>query len=232
MPAGLDGNPDPVVTRMRSLLIGRVASAIGALQAHGQVLVAIDGASGTGKSTFADELARAVPDRLVIRASIDSFHRRRAQRYRRGKNSAEGYYRDSHDLESLQQQLLRPFAAGTGPMRTAIFDEPSDSPIDEPPVAVAVPGILIVDGLFLQRGELVGYWDLAVYLVADARRATAWATYVTEDLPDDADQRPGEIERRTAQGRRGRYLSGPRTLRTRGGPAPPRRLRHRQRRSR
>jgi pantothenate kinase-related protein Tda10 len=81
MPAGLDGNPDPVVSRARSLLLGRVVAAVVALQAGKQVLVAIDGASGTGKSTFADELARAVPDhQSVVRASIDSFHRPRAER--------------------------------------------------------------------------------------------------------------------------------------------------------
>jgi uridine kinase len=94
-------------------------------------------------------------------------------------------------------------------MRTAIFDEPSDTPIADPvTVTVPVPGTVIVDGLFLQRRELVSYWDLAVYLVADARRAAAWSKYLTEGLPDDPDQRREEIERRTAQGRRGRYLQG------------------------
>jgi uridine kinase len=141
MPAGLDGNPDPVVSEARSLVLGRVVTAIVALQARKQVLVAIDGASGTGKSTFADEVARTLPDRpSVVRASIDSFHRPKAERYRHGKDSGEGYYRDSHDLNALQLQLLRPFAAGTGTMRTAIFDEPTDTPIDPAAAPVPVPG--------------------------------------------------------------------------------------------
>jgi uridine kinase len=209
MPVGLDGNPDPVVSRCRSLVLDRVAAAVVALQKRGQVLVAIDGASGTGKSTFADELARTLPDHQhVVRASIDSFHRPRAERYRRGNDSGEGYYRDSHDLTPLRQLLLTPFARGNATMRTEIFDEPSDHPIDRPGVIVPVPGTLILDGLFLHRPELVGYWDLTVYLVADARRDAAWAEYLTGGLPDDPDRRQAEIDRRRVRARRGRYVEG------------------------
>jgi uridine kinase len=191
------------------LVLDRVAATVAGL--HGQVLVAVDGASGTGKSTFADELARLLVDQQpVVRASVDSFHRPRAERYRRGKDAGEGYYRDSHDLTSLQQQLLRPFARGHASIRTAIFDEPSDRPVDQSAVPVPVPGTLIVDGLFLQRPELIGYWDVTVYMVAEGRRAAAWSEYLTEDLPADPDLRPAEIARRITRARRDRYLEGQR----------------------
>ena len=63
------------------------------------VRVAIDGVDGVGKTTLADELAFVVSrhDRPVIRASIDGFHHPRSVRYRLGRSSAEGYFRDSFD---------------------------------------------------------------------------------------------------------------------------------------
>lgn len=72
------------------------------------MLIGVDGASGTGKSTLADEVAGILADRgrHVIGASIDSFHRPRAKRYRRGDASPEGYYRDSHDLLAVRRALL------------------------------------------------------------------------------------------------------------------------------
>lgn len=115
---------------------------------HDRVLVAVDGASGTGKSTFADELGRTLTDRgkTVVRASIDSFHRPRAQRYQLGKDSPEGYYRDSHDLPALRHHLLEPFTTGLGSIRRAVFDEPSDWPLDEPAEPVPLGAILLFDG--------------------------------------------------------------------------------------
>jgi uridine kinase len=61
--------------------------------------VAVDGIDAAGKTTLADNLvqpleAHGIP---VIRASIDGFHRPRADRYRRGADSPVGYYDDSFD---------------------------------------------------------------------------------------------------------------------------------------
>jgi len=57
--------------------------------------------------------------REVVRASIDSFHRPRGERYRRGLDSSEGYYRDSHDLKALKDRLLTPFGRGSDTYVTA-----------------------------------------------------------------------------------------------------------------
>jgi uridine kinase len=47
---------------------------------------------------FADELAAALgrAGRPVLRASVDDFHRPRAERYRRGRESAVGYWLDAY----------------------------------------------------------------------------------------------------------------------------------------
>jgi len=56
MPAGLDGNPDPIQTTERDAVLRAVTDRV---CAHDQdrVVEGIDGRSGAGKSTFADEPA-------------------------------------------------------------------------------------------------------------------------------------------------------------------------------
>jgi len=77
VPAGLDGNPSPVVIPARTSVLKPVSDDVLKVSRKHRTLVAVDGASGTGKSTFADELARTLEatERTVLRASIDSFHR-------------------------------------------------------------------------------------------------------------------------------------------------------------
>ncbi|BBH67745.1 uridine kinase [Actinoplanes sp. OR16] len=76
--------------------------------------VAVDGPDGSGKTTFADELAAAVRalGRPVVRVSLDDFHHVRAVRYRQGRESPEGFWRDSYDYQRFRDGVLDPFAPG------------------------------------------------------------------------------------------------------------------------
>jgi len=173
------------------------------------VLVAIDGRSGAGKSTFADELAKTIgqQERPVVRSTTDSFHRPRAERLRLGPASAEGYVADSHQLDLLACELLEPFARGASSVLVAAFDEPSDAPA---PVSVDVgeSAVLIFDGLFLQRPELAPFWHLTVYLEADDRIDQRWLDYLLSGLPVEASARAAAIDERLGQARWPRYRNG------------------------
>lgn len=192
MPTGLDGNPHPLRTPARDALLDTIAREVLVLRPEARICVGIDGASRSGKSTFADELARRLEaaGRPVVRSTTDSFHNPRIVRYRRGRMSAEGYYRDSHDLEGIRRRLLDPFLAGQ-PFRIAAFDEPSDSPVDAPRRRAAPAAILMFDGLFIHRPELRGYWDYSIYLDASererrglaARYVDGWRLYTKECGP-------------------------------------------------
>lgn len=129
-----------------------------------RIRVAVDGVDGSGKTTLADALAeRLGARRPAVRASVDAFHRPRADRYRRGPDSAEGCYVDTFDHEALRSRLLVPFARD-GSYVPGVFDHSRDAVVDRP-VPQAVPdAALIVDGVFLHRPELVDCWDLAVHL--------------------------------------------------------------------
>nr|WP_216607247.1 uridine kinase [Arthrobacter sp. 260] len=130
-------------------------------------MVGIDGVDGAGKTTFADVLAEylRLQGQTVARVSLDNFHHRRGLRYRLGPSSPDGFWLDSYDYRSLHERVLDPLApGGSGWFRPAAHDLLSDAPVT-PPCEFAPPGsIVILDGLFLHRDEVVRSWDFSVFL--------------------------------------------------------------------
>ncbi|MCX7364500.1 MAG: uridine kinase [Alphaproteobacteria bacterium] len=149
------------------------------------MLVAIDGVDGAGKTMLADALAGFVTarGRPVIRASIDGFHNPRDHRYRRGRDSPEGYFLDSYDYAGLKAALLDPLRpGGSGRYRTALFDHVVDRPVVSPEHQVAPRSVLILDGVFLHRPELRACWDFSLFLdvgfeVSQARKVARDPSY-------------------------------------------------------
>lgn len=129
--------------------------------------VAVDGPDGSGKTAFADNLAAVLRDRgrLVVRVSIDDFHHVRAIRYRRGRDSPSGFWRDSFNYARFRADVLDPFApGGDRRYRPAAHDLRSDEILNPPRRPAPPAAILLVDGLFLQRAELADAWDMTVFL--------------------------------------------------------------------
>ncbi|MGH7399527.1 MAG: GNAT family N-acetyltransferase [Candidatus Rokuibacteriota bacterium] len=152
---------------MRQAVLRRVADSVLALPSQATVRVSIDGVDGAGKTMFADELRDVlVPSgRPVIRATVDGFHHPQPVRYRLGRSSPEGFYRDSYDYATLQRVLLGPLSpGGTGRFRRAVFDVDADAAVDAPEERAWPGSILLFDGIFLHRPELRGYWDYSVFL--------------------------------------------------------------------
>lgn len=83
----------------------------------------------------------------------------RADRYARGRTSPEGCYYDTSDLPAFRAAVLAP-----------------------------VEGVLVVDGVFLQRPELTDLWDLVILLEIDDEEVVRRAR-----LRDAGD--PDEVER-------------------------------------
>lgn len=153
----------------RQCCLSKLAALISDRRQPHPVRVAIDGVDGVGKTTLADELAEAVgrAGREVIRASIDGFHHPRQHRYARGAHSPEGYFLDSFDHEALERELLRPLGPdGHRRYRRAVFDYRTDSTVSVAPQSAAADAVLLFDGVFLQRPELVAYWDLRIWVDA------------------------------------------------------------------
>lgn len=100
------------------------------------VRVAIDGPDAAGKTTLGQELATLLVERgrPAERISADDFLRPPAERYRRGRESPEGYYADSFDHAALRAAVSRARA------------------------------VVLVDGIFLLRPELDDLWSFRVYV--------------------------------------------------------------------
>lgn len=164
---------------MRETSIETIVRVIEAMKLSHPTRVAIDGRTASGKTTLADEIADTLRrrGRSVIRTSIDGFHRPKAERYARGRNSPEGYYFDARDWEAIKYFLLNPLGPdGDLCYRTITFDLEADAPVkDEPKLALA-DDVLIVDGTFLQRRELQSAWDLTVYVDVPEELAAARGT--------------------------------------------------------
>jgi uridine kinase len=134
------GEPPPVRGAQRVAVVERVADAVPRLPGR-RVRVGVDGIDGAGKTWFADDVARVLTRRgiAVQRLSIDDFLAPAIVRYARGRRSPVGYWLDSHDLPRFVR---------------AVTAEPAGGP----------PGVVVVDGIFLHRDELVDLWDLRLFL--------------------------------------------------------------------
>jgi uridine kinase len=150
----------------RTAVLADLAARIAAIETPHPLRIAVDGRTASGKTTLANELAGLFDGRReVIRTSIDGFHRPKAERYARGRYSAEGYYHDARDLAAIMHLLLAPLGPGGNRLyRTASFDLENDRPVEQAPRLAAASAILIVDGTFLQRPELSGGWDLSIFV--------------------------------------------------------------------
>ncbi|HKP93729.1 MAG TPA: hypothetical protein VJS88_07515 [Chthoniobacterales bacterium] len=154
-------------TTPRQQFVDCLSASLARIHLGHPVRIGIDGVDASGKTRLADELVAplAAQGRSVIRASIDGFHRPRAERYKLGRQSPEGYYRDSFQLDLVVRDLLAPLGpGGSRRIKRAIFDYRVDAAVDLPAEEVTADAILLFDGVFLHRPELGPYWDATIYL--------------------------------------------------------------------
>lgn len=160
----------------RKTLVKSVAEEILHNYRHGRTLVAVDGRHGAGQKEFADALADALMFKgpKVFRASMDDFFRPRADRERAGWLDGKTHFRDAYDYSLLRRVLIDPFhTSGSTSFVLTGFDEVRDQPVFQPKWMSAGPdAILIVDGVFLHRPELVGMWNYSMWLETGVAEST------------------------------------------------------------
>ena len=193
-------DPRGVEHGTRDEMLARLTAAVGSVTVAHPVRVAVDGAPAAGKTTLADELAHLLraEGRHVIRATIDDFLVPRAQRYHRGEYSAEGCYFDAHDHHALTRVLLAPLGpGGDRRFQNAIYDRTADSTVSPPPTTAPAAAVLVLDGVFLLRPELIDRWDLRIVVSTAPDRTVDRAVIRERDVSSRA-----AVERRWRE----RYL--------------------------
>ncbi len=160
----LDAFVPPPPAGRRGEVLAELAAALLTLRPDARVVVALDGVDGAGKTVLGHELAALVrPHREVHRVSVDGFHRPAEVRYARGR-TAETFYRDQYDHDTVRGRLVEPFRAGE-PWQRAVHDVEQEVPVHRPPEpAAGARAVLLLDGIFLHRPELADLWDATVWV--------------------------------------------------------------------
>lgn len=135
------------------------------LPADRRALVAIDGVDGSGKTTFANALSKSISNRSTVQIHLDDFLNPPAIRHRRGRHSPEGFWFDSYDYEALWRDVIEPLLpSGTGAYRAASFDPSQDKAVQPATQQCTTDAVVIIEGLFLHRDEVVDFWDFSLFL--------------------------------------------------------------------
>jgi uridine kinase len=137
-----------------------------------RALVALDGVDGAGKTTIVRELVGLAEEnsgssddassRPIATIGIDGFHYPREVRYRNGKGP-ESFYRHSYDYAAFTGSVVGPFRRGE-PIVPAVWDVDEDRPVSPDPLSLPAECVLLVEGIFLHRPELVKCWDASVWV--------------------------------------------------------------------
>lgn len=153
----------------RSQLLDYLVNRIIQIERPHPIRIAIDGPDAAGKTTLAQELILPLQayGRSVIRASIDGFHNSARIRHKRGSTSPEGYYHDSFNYQALIDSLLAPLGpSGSRQYLSAVFDYRTHSELQIPIQVAKANAVLLFDGVFLLRSELMQYWDFTIFVEA------------------------------------------------------------------
>jgi len=129
--------------------------------------VGIDGIDAAGKTSLANELAEELTNlgHPVLRTSIDGFHNPKEIRRQRGSLSPEGYYYDSFNYVLLTTHLLQPLEPqGNRRIRLSAFDFKTEQKTAAEELTATNDHILIFEGVFLFRPELIHYWDVKFFV--------------------------------------------------------------------
>jgi uridine kinase len=137
------------------------------------ILCAIDGPDASSNTAFADSLASELrgqgQDTIVIH--LDDFRNTRTIRHVRGRHSPEGFYRDTYNYHAFLSSVLDPLQpTGSRMFRTKHTDHHRDvylSELESPYITASSKGLIVlIEGMFLHRDGLVGYWDWSLFLFA------------------------------------------------------------------
>ncbi|WP_444684098.1 kinase [Alkalicoccus luteus] len=132
---------------------------------EGLLTIGIDGLAGAGKSHLADCLAdRLRGDQIpVTLLRLDELITPKACRYGTGQEEWFEYMYLQWDVKQLELSLFQPLQEKKRQLTLPYYDPETDKIVYEQ-LQLSASGILIIEGIFLQRPEWQHKLDLTVYL--------------------------------------------------------------------
>lgn len=130
------------------------------------LLVGIDGLGGAGKSTIADGLMHMLEEAgyPAVLLHMDDLIHPRCVRYNAEYPEWECYYYLQWRYDLLLSKVLHPARSGQSVDTVLEFYQLAGDSYRLRTVQIPVGSIVIVEGIFLQRKELAGMFDLTAYV--------------------------------------------------------------------
>ncbi|NTW39964.1 MAG: uridine kinase [Cellulomonadaceae bacterium] len=129
----------------------------------------------------------------------DDFFNPADVRHSRGRLSAEGFWLDTYDYPALISWALEPLSRdGLGLYRSRSYDQSTGTTTRPDPTQAPKDALVIVEGTFLHRDEVVGFWDYSVYLdvsLDEANRRMRQREGLARGLGDGLLQRYNDAQR-------------------------------------
>jgi uridine kinase len=173
-----------LVTTPRVTFLRALADEILQQYGRGRMIVAIDGPLRSGKTRFGDDLGAVLQEKghRVFRASMEGFHRSRADQDAFGEDTPARYYRYGFDESALRRVLVEPFRmGGSTAFVTSVFDAARDAWVEPKWLTGPTDAILVLDGRFVLRERLSDLWDYRIALDGEPEDAADVLAYAERD---------------------------------------------------
>lgn len=124
-------------------------------------IVAIDGLSGAGKTTFVNQLKNKLDHIFVIH--MDDHIVEREKRYDTGYEQWYEYYQLQWDTHFLEEHLFKKLHQNERELHLPFYNKDQDSCVNKT-IHLPPDTIVIIEGVFLLREEWKNYYDYIIFL--------------------------------------------------------------------
>lgn len=160
-------SPSEIVYRaVQCDLFYQIEQGLGGIVSDGPKIVGINGIDLSGKSTFAESLARYLRARghKIQIVHLDDFHNRRKVRYQ-GSDPIGSYIEHAFNLEQLVAELLAPARQKKSvDKELALLDLEADDFTNARSFRIDERTIVILEGVLLYREPVDEYFDYRIFL--------------------------------------------------------------------
>ncbi len=173
-----------------AVLADAVTSRLGPRPPH---IVAIGGAVAVGKSTVAEELARALASRgrRVDVVATDAFLYSNAVLHERGLGLRKGFP-ESFDRDAMERfiELVR---AGAGTISVPVYSHQIYDIVPDEALHLREPDLVVLEGVIALQSPVVDAVDVSVYVHAEEQDVRGWFVDRFERLTAEARDDPSSF---------------------------------------